>query len=116
MSSSSKANAVLTVTPGFLQPLTPENVALGANGQVTITGYLAEAGGTTGINYALSTRERGRAAGRVRWANQLHAQQLRLYLLHGELHGSGAGCGDGRDLYCGQRGNFDARGPRPKCC
>ncbi|MGD0736716.1 MAG: hypothetical protein ABR976_16415 [Terracidiphilus sp.] len=48
------ATAVLNITPGFLQPLTPENAALGANGQVTITGYLAEAGGTAGINYALS--------------------------------------------------------------
>ena len=52
--SSVTASAVLTVTPGFLQPLTPENAALGANGHVTITGYLAEAGGHAGITYALS--------------------------------------------------------------
>ena len=32
------ATAVLTVTPGFLQPLTPENAALGANGTLTVTG------------------------------------------------------------------------------
>ena len=36
-------SATVTVTPGFLQPLTPENVALGTNGAVTITGYIAEA-------------------------------------------------------------------------
>jgi len=46
-----KASSVLTVMPGFLQPLTPENVALGVNGAVKITGYLAEAGGSTGINF-----------------------------------------------------------------
>ena len=49
-----KASSVLAVTPGFLQPLTPENVALGANGTVAITGFLAEAGGTSGIEFALS--------------------------------------------------------------
>ena len=48
-----RANAVVSVTPGFLQPLTPENAAVGANGSVAITGVLAEAGGTTGINFSL---------------------------------------------------------------
>jgi hypothetical protein len=48
-----RANSVLTVTPGFLQPLTPENAALGANGTVTVTGVLAEAGGSTGIRFEL---------------------------------------------------------------
>jgi hypothetical protein len=57
------ATAVLTLTPGFLQPLTPENVAMGANGQVTITGYLAEAGGYTGINFALSSSATGSNGG-----------------------------------------------------
>jgi hypothetical protein len=49
-----RANSLLTVTPGFLQPLTPENAALGANGTVTITGVLAEAGGSTGIRFELA--------------------------------------------------------------
>jgi hypothetical protein len=57
------ATAVLTVTPGFLQPLTPENAALGANGQVTITGFLAEAGGETGISFALSNSATGATGG-----------------------------------------------------
>jgi hypothetical protein len=57
-----RANSVLTVTPGFLQPLTPENVALGANGTVTITGFLAEAGGTTGINFELASSPTGQGA------------------------------------------------------
>jgi hypothetical protein len=61
--SGTTATAVLTVTPGFLQPLTPENVALGANGQVTVTGYLAEAGGHTGINFALASSATGSSGG-----------------------------------------------------
>jgi len=57
------ATAVLTVTPGFLQPLTPENAALGANGQVTVTGFLAEAGGEDGISFSLSNSATGSAGG-----------------------------------------------------
>jgi hypothetical protein len=56
-----RAYSVLTVTPGFLQPLTPENVALGANGSVAITGVLAEAGGTAGINFELATSPNGQS-------------------------------------------------------
>jgi hypothetical protein len=61
--SSVGASAVLTLTPGFLQPLTPENVALGTNGNVTLTGYIAEAGGTDGINFALSNSATGSSGG-----------------------------------------------------
>jgi hypothetical protein len=57
------ASAVLTVTPGFLQPLTPENAALGANGMLTITGYIAEAGGHAGISFALSSTASGSSGG-----------------------------------------------------
>ena len=60
---SQTASAVLTVTPGFLQPLTPENAALGAGGTLTITGYLAEAGGTTGISFALASTASGSSGG-----------------------------------------------------
>jgi hypothetical protein len=62
-SPSTTASATLTVMPGFLQPLTPENVALGANGTVTITGYIAEAGGTTGISYAVASSSTGSSGG-----------------------------------------------------
>jgi hypothetical protein len=48
------SRAQMTVTPGFLQPLTPENVALGAYGTVTVTGRLAVAGGRAGIQFALA--------------------------------------------------------------
>lgn len=56
-------STVLTITPGFLQPLTPENSALGANGTLTVTGYIAEAGGTDGINFALSNTASGNSGG-----------------------------------------------------
>ena len=56
-------SATVTVTPGFLQPLTPENAALGANGTLAITGFLAEAGGHAGINYALSSTASGSSGG-----------------------------------------------------
>lgn len=61
--SSLTASAKLTVTPGFLQPLAPENVALGANGTVMLTGTIAEAGGTTSINYSMAGAANGSGAG-----------------------------------------------------
>ena len=63
LNATTTATAVLTVTPGFLQPLTPENAALGANGQVTVTGFLAEAGGEAGIAFALSNSATGSTGG-----------------------------------------------------
>ena len=61
--SSIKATSVLTITPGFLQPLTPENAALGANGTVTVTGILTEAGGESGIHFALADTASGKGSG-----------------------------------------------------
>lgn len=58
-----RASSVLTVTPGFLQPLTPENAALGASGTVAITGLLAEAGGTAGIHFELAGSPTGQGSG-----------------------------------------------------
>ena len=58
-----RAESVLTLTPGFLQPLTPENVALGPGGSVTVTGYLAEAGGANEIHFALSNTPTGGSGG-----------------------------------------------------
>ena len=63
LSSGTTATAVLTVTPGFLQPLTPENAAIGANGQITVTGILAEAGGESGISFALANTGTGNSGG-----------------------------------------------------
>ena len=61
--SSATATSVITVTPGFLQPLTPENAAVGAGGQLTFTGILAEAGGEDGISFALAGAANGSGAG-----------------------------------------------------
>ena len=57
------SSAPITVTPGFLQPLTPENVALGANGTATITAKLALAGGSAGIQFALAGSPSGTGHG-----------------------------------------------------
>jgi hypothetical protein len=58
-----RATSLLKLTPGFLQPLTPENLALGANGTVTITGSLAEAGGSSTIRFSLSDAAAGTSGG-----------------------------------------------------
>ena len=57
------ASATITVTPGFLQPLSPENVALAANGTATVTGVIAEVGGSTPINYATASTATGSSGG-----------------------------------------------------
>ncbi|MGA8044398.1 MAG: hypothetical protein WCA37_16500 [Terracidiphilus sp.] len=58
-----QASALLTVTPGFLQPLSPVNMALGAGGSVTISGTLSEAGGGATIRFALSNTPAGTSGG-----------------------------------------------------
>ena len=57
------ATSVVRLTPGFLQPLTPENAAVGPGGSLTLTGYLAEAGGTGSIRFRLSNTPSGDAGG-----------------------------------------------------
>ena len=49
-----RATSVLSLTPGFLRPLSPENLALGPNGSANVTGYIAQAGGTASIVFALA--------------------------------------------------------------
>jgi hypothetical protein len=58
-----QATSVLNLTPGFLQPLTPENVAIGAGQTLPVTGVLAEAGGTAEIHFALADTPTGSGAG-----------------------------------------------------
>jgi len=48
-------SATLTVTPGFLQPLTPGNLAIGPGGSVTISGSMTEVGGSSGIRFSLAS-------------------------------------------------------------
>jgi len=52
-------SAALIVTPGFLQPLTPENLALGPNASVTISGSMTEVGGSGGIRFTLASDTAG---------------------------------------------------------
>ncbi len=49
-----KASGLLSITPGFLQPLTPQNATLGPGGTLTVTGTLAQSGGSSGIHFALA--------------------------------------------------------------
>ncbi|WP_263337143.1 S1 family peptidase [Acidicapsa dinghuensis] len=55
----SAASLALTVTPGFLQPLSPGNLSVGANGSVTVSGSIAEVGGNGGIHFSLATDPTG---------------------------------------------------------
>lgn len=57
-----RTTTLLTVTPGFLQPLTPENAAVGPAGSITITGYLAEAGAGN-IHFSLANTPSGDSGG-----------------------------------------------------
>ncbi len=59
-----KTSVEFTLRPGFLQPLTPENAALGPGGTVTITGFVAEAGGTMGVNYKVASTATGSSGGK----------------------------------------------------
>jgi hypothetical protein len=61
-SPSTTASATITVTPGFTQPLAPENAALGSSATLSVTGYIAEAGGGS-ILYALSSTANGSSGG-----------------------------------------------------
>jgi hypothetical protein len=51
--------AELTVTPGFLQPLTPGNLSVGPSGTATITGSMTEVGGNGGVRFALASDTAG---------------------------------------------------------
>ncbi|MGH9562391.1 MAG: hypothetical protein ACRD3S_13140, partial [Terracidiphilus sp.] len=62
-SPATKVSTTLNVRPGFLQPLTPENAALGAGGTTTITSYVAEAGGSVGVKFSLAGTSAGSGNG-----------------------------------------------------
>lgn len=62
-SPTTKVSTTINVRPGFLQPLTPENGALGAGATTTVTSYVAEAGGTIGVNFSLAGNSAGSGTG-----------------------------------------------------
>ena len=108
---------MLTVTPGFLQPLTPENAALGANGQSTVTGYLAEAGGYDGINFALSNAATGSSGGQgYAGLDQLPAQQQAFTSCTVTYTAPLGDRSHRRHLRCGHCRQHRRPGPAPKCC
>lgn len=53
------ASTQITVTPGFLEPLAPENVSLAPGGTITLTGRLAQAGGHAAIRFAVTGGDAG---------------------------------------------------------
>lgn len=55
----SAASVALTVTPGFLQPLSPGNLSVGPNGSATVSGSISEVGGTGGIRFSLASDTSG---------------------------------------------------------
>lgn len=55
----STASVALTVTPGFLQPLSPGNLSVGPNGSATVSGSISEVGGTGEIHFSLASDTTG---------------------------------------------------------
>lgn len=53
------ASVALTVTPGFLQPLSPGNLSVGPNGSATVSGSISEVGGAGGIHFSLASDTAG---------------------------------------------------------
>ncbi len=62
-SGSSRASTTIEITPGFLEPISPENLALGTNGSATITAVLAQTGGSATVHFALSSLPGGLGGG-----------------------------------------------------
>lgn len=57
------ATARVAIAAGFLEPLAPENAALGPEGTLAVTAKLAEAGGHAGIRFALADSAAGVSGG-----------------------------------------------------
>ncbi|MDE3201833.1 MAG: hypothetical protein KGN79_13040 [Acidobacteriota bacterium] len=59
---SEKVSSRLRVTPGFVQPLTPQNATLGPGGTFTVTATLAEIGGNNEVHFALAALPDGKGS------------------------------------------------------
>lgn len=53
------ASVPVTITPGFFAPLTPQNIALAPGAAATISGQLAEAGGSSALHFDLQQSDQG---------------------------------------------------------
>lgn len=58
-----EATARLTLTPGFQQPLTPQNAAVPSGSSLQLTATLAEAGGGTAVRFRLASGPGGGGTG-----------------------------------------------------
>ncbi len=58
-----RATALLTLTPGFQQPLTPQNAAVAPGGSARFTATLAEAGGGATVRFRLAAAASGAGMG-----------------------------------------------------
>ena len=61
--STSPETSAITITPGFLQPLTPENLSLSPNGSATISASITEVGGSGSVRFTLATGPGARPTG-----------------------------------------------------
>jgi hypothetical protein len=68
------ATTHLSITPGFLEPLAPENAAVAPGGTITLSGRLAQAGGNTAIRFAVAAGTRESAAGTLGPVECTHAR------------------------------------------
>ncbi len=51
------ASVPVTITPGFFAPLTPQNIALAPGASATVSGQLAEAGGSAALHFVLQPED-----------------------------------------------------------
>jgi hypothetical protein len=63
----------LSITPGFLEPLAPENAAVAPGGTITLSGRLAQAGGNTAIRFAVTGGAHESGAGTLGPVDCTHA-------------------------------------------
>ena len=55
------ATAHILILPGFLRPIAPENLSLAANATATLTGSIAQVGGSAAIRFSLAAGPSGAA-------------------------------------------------------
>jgi hypothetical protein len=70
---STTATTHLSITPGFLEPLAPENAAVAPGGTITLSGRLAQAGGNAAIRFAVAAGAHESGAGTLGPVDCTHA-------------------------------------------
>ncbi len=68
------ATTHLSITPGFLEPLAPENAAVAPGGTILLSGRLAQAGGHAAIRFGLMTSAHEGGAGSLGPVECTHAR------------------------------------------